>query len=345
MTNMPMLNSRQSSNKFSASSYRRNFQSPNDRSLKENMKALNASKEELANNNKLVKKALDLPTDRTRSLAAQILHFVIPRRFYDSLPEGMMKFIAEEYDVLEQIERLMRTNVNNTQDALRNIAACAQSKAEDLDNLAADIATAQKENWDAQQLQQYMAERAGVPIYEEVARLLDNEFSILAPEEREKRKIQLLEQLQSNIVIGEELIRTLSKVCSAGLEIFHRGVGQYFDYVNIYRPVAVIRDSAQTMVDMNQSMYAAKDAVVATFQASLRAIEVAVDAGILVSNYKIASSDMKNLLETGQKRIMGKLKTLQATTEKLALKPAQPTTEHLSPEVPQGDSQPQATAN
>ncbi|MBI2063041.1 MAG: hypothetical protein HYT61_02240 [Candidatus Yanofskybacteria bacterium] len=322
MTNMIVPSNRQSS-KFSVSSYKRNFQSPNDRSLKENMKALNASKEELANNNKLVKKALDLPTDRTRSLMAQVLHFIIPRKFYDSLPDGMVKFIAEEYDVLELIERLMRTNVNNTQDALRNIAACAQAKAEDLDNLAADIATAQKENWDAQQLQHYMAERAGVPIYEEVARLLDKEFSILDPEEREKRKIQLLEQLLSNIIIGEELIHTLSKVCSAGLEIFHRGVGQYFDYVNIYRPVAVIRDSAQTMVDMNQSMYASKDAVVATFQASLNAIETAVDAATLVNNYRIASSDLKKLLQTGQSRIMGKLKTLQATTEKLALKPTQ----------------------
>lgn len=342
MTNMPTPINRQSN--FSASSYRRNFQSPNDRSLKDNMKALGASKEELANNNKLIKKALDLPTDRTRSLVARTLHLIIPRRLYDSLPEGMVKFIAEEYDVLELIEGLMRTNVNNAQDALRNIAACAQAKAEDLNNLANDIATAQKENWDAKQLQQYIAERAGVQIYEEVSRLLDNEFSILAPEEREKRKIQLLEQLLSNIVIGEELIRTLSKVLSAGLEIFHRGVGQYFDYMNIYRPVAVIRDSAQTMVDMNQSMYVSKDAVVATFQASLSAIEAAVDAATLVNNYKIASSDMRNLLETGQKQIMGKLKTLRATTERLALKTSQPK-ELSPPENPQEDLESQPITN
>src|SRR3990167_1564896 len=112
MTNM--MTPSNGRNNFSASSYRRKFQSPNDRSLKDNMKALQASKEELANNNKLVKKALDLPTDRTRSLAAQVLHFIIPRKFYDSLPESVVKFMAEEYDVLELIERLMRTNVNNT---------------------------------------------------------------------------------------------------------------------------------------------------------------------------------------------------------------------------------------
>ena len=67
-------------------------------------------------------------------------------------------------------------------------------------------------------------------------------------------------------------------------------------------------------------MYAAKDALVATFRMSLQAIELAVDAANMVNNYSIASGDMKGLLSSGRARLDQKLKALKASNN--SVKPA-----------------------
>ncbi|MEK7198243.1 MAG: hypothetical protein AAB648_02145 [Patescibacteria group bacterium] len=289
------------------------FGSLSDRALQENIAALNSSRKELEGINKLVKKALDLPSDRKRNIMGWLLNCLVPTSWYESLPSSVMKLMAEENDVLELIETLMRSNIDSVQDALRELAACAITKREELNELEADLETAQKENWNAQTLQEYIAGKSGIQVYDVVARLLDIEFNALTPKEKEIRKDDLLDKLRSTVVIGNELMETIGKVCSAGLQVFHRGVTQYYDYVNFYRPISVIRDSAKALIDTNHSMYAAKDALVATFRTSLQAIELAVDAANMVNNYSIASGDMKGLLESGRARLDQKLKALEVS--------------------------------
>ena len=294
---------------------RREFQSQKDRALQDNVKALSSSRGELENINAMIRDELNLPTSRVRNALGRVLHALVPSKMYSSLPSGLVKFIGEETDVLEYIEKLQRTNVDNTQAALRDLAYAAAEKRRQLDELMADIELAERENWDAQKLQQYMASKADVQIYEEVATLLDKEFSVLPDEEKEKRKLELLAHLKSNVMIGETLMGTMAKVCVAGLQVFHKGVEQYYNYVNFYRPIAVMRDSAKTMVDMNQSMTAGKDALVATFQASLQAIDVALDASKMTQAYSIASPDMAKLLESGQQRLEAKIEALAASQQ------------------------------
>ncbi|MBI2446656.1 MAG: hypothetical protein HYV51_02420 [Parcubacteria group bacterium] len=289
------------------------FGSLNDRVLQENIAALKESRKELEGINKLVKKALDLPSDRKRSIIAKFLNYLVPTSWYESLPSSVIKLMAEENDVLELIETLMRSNIDSVQDALRELAACAITKREELNTLEADLGVAQKENWDAQALQEYITSKAEIQVYDVVARLLDIEFNALTAEEKEIRKNDLLDKLRSTVVIGGELMETIGKVCSAGLQVFHRGVTQYYDYVNFYRPISVIRDSARNLIEMNHSMYAAKDALIATFRTSLQAIELAVDAANMVNNYSIASSDMKGLLSSGRARLDQKLKALEVS--------------------------------
>ena len=300
---------------------KRTFNSAKDKRLQESIKQLEKSGKELAHLDKAVRKNLHLPSDRTRGFIARTLHYVIPQRFYPSLPNAIVKLVAEEYDVLELIEGLMKGNIDSVQNALRNLAYTAREKREKLLELAGDIEKARTENWSAQKLQEYIAERSGIQIYEEISALLDQEFNILPEKEREQRKNELLAQLESNLALGDVLMETMGKVCGAGLQIFHRGVGQYFDYIQIYRPMTVIRDSAKTMTDMNKSMYAAKDAVVVTFQTSIDAIKTSVDLITQTERYSIASADMKSILEKGQKDLDAGLKALQASNGRLALNP------------------------
>ncbi len=91
----------------------RRIASTSDRALQDNIKALGKSRKELENLDATLRKVLKLPSDKTRGAIAKVLHALTPQRFYQHLPEGVVKIIAEEYDVLELIERLMRSNIDN----------------------------------------------------------------------------------------------------------------------------------------------------------------------------------------------------------------------------------------
>lgn len=300
----------------SFASRRSEMKSVGDRTLRESIKGLQESSVELEGLNDNLRQALDLPNDRAKGLIARALHFVIPKSFYPSLPDGLVRFMAEEYDVLELIGSLQRRNVNNTQEALRDLAVASITKKEEIEQLRDDIKRAKEENWDARQLQQFVAERAQVPIYEEIGMLFDNEFDVLGDEERELRKQQLLDQLEANTVIAGELVRVMRATCSAGLSILHRAVGHYFDYVTVYRPVAEIRDAAKTLTETNKGMYVAKDAIITTFQASVDAIRKSVKAAQLVNNYSLVSGDMGKMLDEAQELIGSDAKALTSSLPK-----------------------------
>lgn len=297
----------------------KNIRSASDQALQTNIAALEQSRGELGEIDAFLRKALNLPSERGRSLIARFLHFIIPQRFYDKLPDPLVKFVAEEYDVLELIERMMRSNINNVQEALRNLANCAVEKREMLEELRRDIEKAREENWDAQRLHKYMLEKAQLEVLPEIEQMLSAQEALLPQEEKGKRQEDLLSQLEANVVIGQELTNTLGQVCSAGISVFHRAAGQYFDYINVYGPVTVIRGAARTLTDTNNAMYASKDAVVTTFQISIKAIGVAVEAANMVSKYSLGSADMKGLMQSEQKRLAEKIKLLESARPQLQL--------------------------
>jgi len=293
------------------------FESVNDKNLRGTIERLKEHKKELEEISDIIKKELDLPSDRKRHFLAKLVYSVTPESFYQWLPDRLTKMVAEEFDALEFLEGLMRQNVNNTQSALQELANTALKKSEDVESLESDIGIALKENWDAQTMQEFMAGKADIQIYSEVANLLAEEFNALTPEDKEKRKTELLSQLQSNVEMGKKLVSALGKVCNAGLQIFHQGVSQYYNYTNFYRPISVIRDAASTMVDMNESMFAARDALKVTFNASIEAIETAVDAAKLIRQYSLSGTDMKKMLESGQSRLEKKLADLESNRDKV----------------------------
>ncbi len=279
---------------------RREMKSTGDRTLKESILSLKQSSDELDGLEDSLKSALDLPNDRVKGFMARCMQFLVPKSFYPSLPDGLVRYMAEESDVLELIGSLQKQNLNNTQEAVRDLAVSSMAKKEEMDGVSATIKQAKEENWNAQQLQEYIAGKAGIQIYEEISMLLESEFDMLGEEERELKKQQLLDQLEANIVAGQKLVGVMRATCSAGVSILHRAVGHYFDYVTVYRPVADIRDAAKILTDTNTGMYVAKDAVVTTFQASIDAIRKSVRAAQLVSQYSLVSGDMTKMLDEAQ---------------------------------------------
>lgn len=291
--------------------------SRNDRALKENIKSLQESGEELEDISAHLRKILDLPSSKTRGFIAGTVQALVPKSFYGFIPEMVTKFVAEETDVLEQMEASLRGNVDSIQISLHSLTTEAKSKHERIEELKADLARAKEEGWDARQLQEYIAEKAGIELYEEIAEMLDREFGFLPEDEREKRKEELLVQLENNAAIGGQLMNTMGRVCIAGLQVFNKGVGQYYDFMNVYKPLAVIRDAAKDLVKMDESMFKARDALVETLYMSLKAVEASVDAAKLVGSYSIASADMHELLKQCGQHLGQKLKELEASSTKL----------------------------
>ena len=138
------------------------FALKSDQGLKTYLQSLTKGRDGINALNGLVREALDVPENKLSAYAARFFHAIVPRKLWGVMPAAMIKFVAEEYDVLEYIETLMRGNVDNVQEALRSLAYTAMEKREELNMLGEDLARAEAEEWDAETLQEYLAKRAGI---------------------------------------------------------------------------------------------------------------------------------------------------------------------------------------
>lgn len=280
----------------------RELQSVSDDVLQETIQKLVRRKEKLEKLDEHLKEALSLKVERGMISKAMMktLHALVPRGWYKRLPASMVKYCAEEGDVLELIETLQRDNLNGIQLELRITAACALAKRAEMEQLEQDLQRAEKENWNAKKLQAFMTRRANIPLYKEVALLLDEEFKALSDEQKEERKQYLLKKFHAQVNLGFELVSTMSVVCSGGLQVFHTAVVQYVDFVNVMKPAQKMRDIARRLTDTNTAMYAAPDAIRETFRETIQTLKVAIDAARKVEQYSISSGDIKSLLKDGR---------------------------------------------
>lgn len=274
------------------------------------IKALTNNKKKLENLNRQISKALNIKVSTSRKIMTRTLNTIIPKRIYGNSPT-IMKFIAEEEDVLELLETLMRNNINGTQVSLKELILVAEDKLQQLDELKQDITKAQEEGWDAQELQNYMMRKSNIEIFDEISRLLSSEFKVLPEESKEERKVVLLDQLRANADVGQELLDLLEKVVMAGLHIFHSAAGQYYAYVNFYRSISVIKKSAEMLTDTNKAMYASREALERTIRESLFAIESSLEAAGLISEYSVVAPEMKTLLRGAKERLVLKMEGIQ----------------------------------
>ncbi len=274
-----------------------------DADLRSAVKKLQESGTNLQGINDDIKEALNLDGGNGRGILAKALAKVTPKSWMPALPARVSRYIMEETDVMNMMESQMEGNLNNTQEALRTIAQVTIKKKEELQQLEEDIKRAEKENWSAQELQNYMAEKAGIEIFDEVVQLLDEEFEALTEEEREEQKQDILNNLKGNIVIGNALLETLRRSAIAGLTVFRQGMKQYHDFTQAQREMSALRDTARELTKTSQAMFAARGVLSEVFIASLEAINHSVKAAQLVDKYSITSGAMLQLLDQGRKTL------------------------------------------
>lgn len=259
-----------------------------------------------------IKSLMGMGTGGRRATLARIVYWITPSFLRGVLPEPIQKLMLEYEEPLEAMERYLRERVDNTQTAVMAVADSTFEEKKNWEEFKKDLDTAIAENWDAQRLQNYMAEKAGIEVYDQVANLLAEEFSVLSEEEREERKHWLLEQIKGNIRNKEGVVKLLGGTSTAGLRIFHYGLEQYYSFTNIYKPAIEIRKAAQGITELNASMFAAMDTLCLTFDQSVQAMLLSLQTLKLYQEYNIASPKMARFIEEEYVRIEKELEELKA---------------------------------
>ncbi len=262
---------------------------------------------------------LEEAKERMEEIDRELAHMLgIP----DTKPENFLTrlalYISKEKhrylggkDPLDVLEENMRGVINDTQSALMLLASTAKNKRQELREMEADLVLARDENWDAAKIQEYIAKKTKMALPEEVKELLLDEFAILPQNEIGAQKTALLAQIESNIHIGERLMGVLSATCCAGLEVFHHGQRQYYDYMCTYREVRAIRNAAKTLVAVDDSLALSRAAVVETYRASIEAIGCALDAARQIEHYAIGSDETILAITDGREKLEARLRGLK----------------------------------
>lgn len=285
--------------------------------VKKCIRNIESAKKTMKKLDNALRRELSIEPSLKRKWTAKAINAIVPKRIFEYFPLSTQKFVGEQYDVLMEIARLMRTNVINIQESLRQIAHSAIENTEETEALKSDIETAENENWSAQELQDYLAEQSGIQIYEEVRILLDQEFNGLTEEQKEARKVELIALLKNNIVMRQELNRAYGSACASLISVFHVGLAQDYAYNNVYPHIAVLRNASSAAINMNHSMFVGKTALEKTAQMAFQALEIAIDAAENIQANSIASTDFQRLLLEGKQNIDRRLRDINAKKEEL----------------------------
>ncbi len=269
---------------------------------------------------------LDIPINKRRRFVANVLNSLVPAWFHDYLPPPLAEFIAEESHASYFMESHLRENVNNVMGIVKNLAASARHEEEQLDRILEELASAEKENWDAKEIQDKIIELVNegaareeekISIDAEINELLDEKSSLLSPEEKEKERAALLRRWQANTVARKKLVEAHGKVCMLSLETLQAGLFQYLDFVTAIRPMRVLESAASGLAKMDKSIYAAKDVVFKMAQLSAATLGLVADATARVDVYAISGRDTAELFDEVNNHIQTKLAALEATKNKI----------------------------
>lgn len=295
----------------------RDVQLKRDRDLQLNFQKIKDCRKDFEKLSEWLIENLDLPTNKKRAAFAKFLQKIVPGGWFEYTPDRLTRWVAEETDAADMVEGFLRQNINDVQEAVKNLAESAILEENRLREFVADIETAESEKWDAQTLQDYLSKAVELKIDPEVQKLLDEGFDILSPDDKEKRRLELINRLKGNAIGRKRVVEAHGKVCSLALQVFHTGACQYFDFVSIIRPLKVIHKAAEGMLDMNTSAYAAKEVVRKILQLSGEAFQYITEATAKVNEFAVTSPDTIALIEDTSRKLDSHLLKLEDARNKM----------------------------
>jgi len=211
---------------------------------------------------------------------------------------------AQQYsDPLSTIEFRLRDFLNGIQSSLGKLADIARSKNEETIQLQEDLARAIQEEWTLDQLRNYLIEKSGIAVYDQVKELMDFELSRMSEEEKKKKREVFLADMRANVMAGGQLMGLLEQTVMNALGVFEGALMQYRSFVTIAAPIKAIRDTASTLVDTTDAMYLASGVLKQTLEKSVEAIEAAGEAARMAESYRVNNPDMIGALANAQRQL------------------------------------------
>lgn len=295
------------------------LQSQRDEKLRESLARMQQNKKDFEDMNDFLRESLDIKSETGRGFFSKILAIITPSFLLKRMSPALMQFIAESADPLAAIANLNRTVINNQQSALKNISEVSADYYDQVEKLKVTVGEAESDNWDAQKLQDYIAEKAEIALDPEIQRLLENEYGLLTPEDKEAIQQSLIRLLKDNVVTGEKLITTLRRAISIGLTELQLAMAQYYSYMHFYLPASTLRDGTEAMTDTSNAMYISRDALIFTIRRSIEALCQTAELAGQIPKYAIAGPEMVKELEAGTAKLEKSLSDLNDSRKRYAL--------------------------
>ncbi|MBI3274145.1 MAG: hypothetical protein HYZ69_03295 [Candidatus Colwellbacteria bacterium] len=281
-----------------------------DKELKNRLEALADFGDDLENFDGKMKTALEMNPTGARRVVGKLINTFLPERFHSVLPEGLMLAAGEEGDILMYLGTECRSNVNNIQEAVIGVIDCAKETYEEYQKLGEDLADAEKNNWDAQELLRYIAEETEIEIDPRVMELLDRQFGLLSDEEKEKEGKAFLDELKNVLAMKKVNIQGLSPVCIASLHTLRKGIIGLYNFESVVKPHMTIKKAAEQLVKTNATLFDARDMLEGTIRTSMGAIRAVLEAGKSGEKYSIVSEDMQHIMIEEARKLEKQLKSV-----------------------------------
>lgn len=282
-----------------------------NQNIERHMQAAKQHRKEMESLNGQIRKTLDAELGWNQTIFSKMFGWIVPKRFYGAMPVALLKWLAEEADVLEQIEGIKRESIDRGQQIVADIGQTAIDEVSDLERFVADINRAENENWSARQLHEYIVTESNLSINPVISQLLDDKFNLLSDEQKEHKRQDFTEELKILALNRKELIKALANTTDACLSQINAEVREYYSYTRIYRPVAVIRNSVKGMLETDKSLYMARQALLETMAASVNGLALVIQGISNVSDFRISSVEFRKALNEGNKRIDSGLAVLE----------------------------------
>ena len=152
-----------------------------------------------------------------------------------------------------------------------------------------------------------MAGRSDIEIDPEIEELLDDRFNLLSPDAKNKRRDKIFQRLENIIACDDEFAALLSISVGVVAEFLDELLFQYHDFVNIARPLALLRQAVEKIADINLSIYGANAAVNTISKLSIAGINAVIDTASLLDTYQVASDANREIFREGRKEITARL--------------------------------------
>lgn len=279
-----------------------------DKELKDRLEKLADYGDDLENFNDKMKGALEMNPSGARRVVGKLINTFLPERFQSALPERLMLAAGEEGDILIYLGTECRSNVNNIQEAVINVIDCARETYEEYQKLEEDLATAEENNWNAQELLQYLADETEIEIDERVTNMLDRQFGFLSDEEKEKEGKALLEDLRNVLATKKVNIQGMSPVCVASLHTLRKAIVGLYNFESVVKPHYTIKKAAEQLVKTNATLFDARDVLEGTIRTSMGAIRAVLEAAKSGDKYSVVSEDMQRVMIDEAKKLEKQLK-------------------------------------